>query len=83
MDKASILIEVGKLVDAWCDRRCLISLRYILKGYPISGALTDGWAELLDSLKDVRSFAHEDHSEAEKEMIDKLVGELSRVVYRT
>lgn len=50
MESDLIAGEVRMLVEAWCDRRCLISLRHVLKGYPVSDTLTDGWADLLDAL---------------------------------
>ena len=49
--------KIQKLVEAWCDRRCLIALRQILPGYPLTSPLTDGWGELLIALKNVSAFA--------------------------
>ena len=53
----NILESVKNLVNVWCDRRCLTTLRFILQGYPLSSPLIDGWADLLKALEDVRAFA--------------------------
>ena len=53
------------LVEGWCDRRCLRALRAILRGYPLTSPSTDGWAELLTALQDVRSFAGSELTDAE------------------
>src|SRR5262249_41693960 len=54
------------LVAGWCDRRCLKALRAILAGYPLTSPLTDGWGDLLRALQDVRAFAGDDLTEAER-----------------
>jgi hypothetical protein len=78
----NILESVKILVDAWCDRRCLLALRFILQGYPLSSPLTDGWAELLKALEDVRAFAKGKITEEETQVVHQLIGAISRIVYR-
>jgi hypothetical protein len=78
----NILESVKVLVDVWCDRRCLSALRFILHGYPLSSPLTDGWAELLKALEDVRVFAKGEITEEETQTINQLIGSISRIVYR-
>ena len=77
-----ILESVKTLVDAWCDRRCWSALRFILQGYPLSSPLTDGWAELLKALEDVRAFAKGEITEEEKQTVNQLIGSISRIIYR-
>ena len=78
----NILESVKALVDAWCERRCLRALRFILQGYPMSSPLTDGWAELLKALEDVRAFAQGGITEEENRAVNRLIGSISRIVYR-
>ena len=78
----NLLESVKALVDAWCDKRCLPALRFILQGYPLSSPLTDGWAELLKALEDVRVFAKDAITEEETETLNKLIGSISGIVDR-
>jgi hypothetical protein len=70
------------LVEAWCDRRALIALRCVLRGYPVTSPLTDGWAELMIALKDVRAFAREEITPEELTTIDECVRAVEQVMYR-
>lgn len=71
-----------QLVEAWCDRRCYIALRYILSGYPIPSPLTDSWAALLDALQNVRAFAGEEITEEEKLKVNELIALITSLVFR-
>jgi hypothetical protein len=84
MERSSenILESVRVLVDGWCDRRCLSALRFILRGFPLSSPLNDGWAELLESLEDVRAFAKGEITEEENRTVNQLIGSISRIAYR-
>jgi hypothetical protein len=44
-------ITIQCLVDAWCDRRALRPLAYVLPAWTNNNGLTDGWQQLHDSLK--------------------------------
>jgi hypothetical protein len=44
---------------------CGRSRQYLLRGYPLTSPSTDGWAELLTALQDVRSFAGSELTDAE------------------
>ena len=79
---AELFRTLQSLVDAWCDRRCLSALRYVLKGYPLTSPMTDGWAELLTALQDVRAFARTELTEQERIMVDDCIRAVDRVVYR-
>ncbi len=76
-----ILTRVRELIEGWCDRRCLIALRLVLHGYPLHNELTDGWADLLDALQNVRAFARDELTENEKTVIGKIIAEVSKAVY--
>ena len=82
-NEAQLLQAVQTLVDAWCDRRALRALRHILSGYPLASPLTDGWAELMTALKDVRAFARAEVTPEELRMVDECVRAIGRVVQRS
>ena len=77
------LDAVRDLVGAWCDRRCLKALRAVLAGYPLSSPFTDGWGDLLKALQDVRAFAQDELTEAERGTVDECIRMVERRVYRT
>jgi len=43
--------DIRRLVDAWCDRRELAALAYVLPACTSNNGLTDGWTELRDALR--------------------------------
>jgi len=61
------------LVNDWCDRKCLTALRSILPAYPMPSPLTDGWAELLIALQNVRASARNETTPDEKILLDKCI----------
>jgi hypothetical protein len=61
---------MASLIDGWCERRSLSLLRVLLPVYPLASGLTDDWAALAFSLKEIRVR----HSEA------LAPGELDRVI---
>jgi hypothetical protein len=77
-----LLATVQKLVEAWCDRRCLRALRAVLRGYPLTSPLTDGWAELLVALQDVRAFARNETTEEERAVVQDCIRFVDPVVHR-
>lgn len=77
-----LFATIQKLIDAWCDRRCLHALRAILRGYPLISPLTDGWGELLIALQNVRAFARNETTEAERATLEECIRAVDRVVHR-
>lgn len=77
-----LLSSTKNLVDAWCDRRCLIALRFILQGYPLSSPLTDSWFDLLKALENVRAFASDEINTEEKQTVNALITSVNHVIYR-
>jgi hypothetical protein len=73
--------SLRRLVEAWCDRRCLRALRAVLRGYPLTSPLTDGWGELLLALQDVRAFARDELTEAERASVDDCIRTLERALH--
>jgi hypothetical protein len=73
--------EAKRLVDGWCDRRCLRALRHALTGWPMM-PLTDGWAAFMDAMKNVRANARDELTPAELEAVDDLIRIAERAVYR-
>ena len=47
------------LVEAWCERRALRPLRYLLHAYPRPQWLTDDCFQLLEALKDTKGLCHD------------------------
>ncbi len=43
--------DLGLLIEAWCDRRCLHVLADVLPAFTSFNGLTDGWGELAAALK--------------------------------
>lgn len=74
--------SLAALVDSWCERRCMLALKFILQGYPLSSGLTDDWANLLKALEDVRAFARDELTEEEAKTLGELVVFVQRIVYR-
>ena len=70
------------LIDAWCDRRCLRALSYILPAYLAFDGLTNGWADLYVALGNVRLFASEEITEAELAVAVALISGAAKALYR-
>ncbi len=75
--------QVGELVDAWCERRCLNALRFVLQGWPLSNLLTDGWGDLLKALENVRAFAAKELTEQDAQKLADSIVKATKIVYRT
>jgi len=57
------------LIDAWCQRRALRPLRYLLPVYPAMMAHTDQKFQLLEALKDVKGLCHDDLTSEELRLV--------------
>jgi len=77
-----VVRRIERLVDAWCERRCLRALRAVLQSWPLSSGLTDEWAQLLDALEKVRAFARAELTDAELLQLDALIHDVGGFVYR-
>ena len=74
-------LEAKRLVDGWCDRRCLRALRHALAGWPML-PLTDGWAAFMAAMKNVPRGCAQPVTAAELEAVDDLIRIAERAVYR-
>ena len=57
------------LIEAWCDRRCLNALKYVLPAYLSFNGRIDGWSMLCAAVRNARTFAHDELTEVELEVI--------------
>jgi hypothetical protein len=61
---------LDRLVDGWCERRALRPLSIILRAYPMTSPLTDGWYDLRDALRDLRALRDASISQAEAARVE-------------
>jgi hypothetical protein len=74
--------ELGKLIDAWCERRELRLLRTILPVYPRVSGLTDEWGDLVSALKTIRAQHKGLLVNGETDRVVELLHIAESVVYR-
>jgi len=65
MDTAKYNKNLEYLIDKWCDRKELNSLRCILNGKASLNGLSDGWERMLTELKSIR-FQYRDKLEGDE-----------------
>ena len=82
MNNEQLFQTIRALIEAWCDRRALNALRCILNGDPLSNHLTDGWADLMTALQNVRAFARQEITPEELAAVDECVRATEKAVYR-
>ena len=64
------------LIDAWCERRALRPLRFLLRAYPGALAHTDQFGDLLDALRDVKGLCRNELSQEELGHVISSINEL-------
>lgn len=69
-----------RLIDAWCDRRDLAHLALLLPAFTSNNGLTDGWADLMEALRDLRATRR--LPAAEQAEVERLLPLVERAVYR-
>jgi hypothetical protein len=82
-DNAHLFNTIQTLVEDWCDRRCLKALGWILRGYPLTSPLGDGWGDLLVALQNVRAFAQTELTDADRAVVDECISAVDSAVHRT
>lgn len=82
-DNQQLFRSIQKLVEAWCDRRCLRALKNILPRYPLVSPLGDGWGELLIALQNVRAFARDELTAEEFKELEDCTRAVDAAVHRT
>lgn len=74
--------ELGKLVDAWCERRQLRLLRAILQVYPRVSGLTDEWSDMAVALKTIRIQHHSLLASGELDRVVELLHFAEGIAFR-
>ena len=64
--RADALPYIERLIDAWCERRAIGPLRWILSGAYPGLYHTDRWLTVLDALKTIKGLCHEQLTPGEK-----------------
>jgi hypothetical protein len=82
METDEVYGNIDRLINDWCDRKNIIALKHILSGWPLVSGLTDEWARLLDSLEGVRDYASQTLTSEEKVIVDDLIKDIKKKVYR-
>jgi len=76
----TLLKRVDSLCNAWCERRCLGALRYLLPAWPLTSPLTDGWGELGIALQNIRAFARNELTPQELSELEQLIRDVDHIV---
>ena len=71
--------EISNLVDAWCQRRALRPLRYLLPHWPHNG-MTDGIYELKTALENARAFGRDEILPEEARMLDNVISQIDHAL---
>ncbi len=79
---ADLFTLLDRLVDGWCERRALRPLSIILRAYPMTSPLTDGWYDLRDALRDLRSLRDASISEAEAARVEDALRAVEQALRR-
>jgi hypothetical protein len=74
--------ELGKLIDAWCERREFRLLKTILLAYPRVSGLTDEWSDLATALKTIRAQHAKLLTHGELDRVIGLLHIAEAIVYR-
>lgn len=69
MSDFDLFKTLNGLIDAWCERRALRPLHYLLRAYPAVIAHTDQKFELLDALRDVKGLCRDDLTAEERRLV--------------
>lgn len=73
---------IKPLVDSWCDRRCYLALRHILRGWPMPSYLNDSIGEYLNALKNVRTFAKDEIGAEDLSIVEDRIREAEKALNR-
>jgi hypothetical protein len=70
-DTARLFGILDDLIDRWCERRALQPLALILAGYPPAPELTDGWATLYATVRNLKGLAPDALSDEERTAVSE------------
>ena len=69
----AIFTKLERLIDEWCERRCLKPLFYILRDYPLCSELVHGWVVLLESLLDIKNCCNHELTLQERTLLLEII----------
>ena len=67
------LPKLNRLIDVWCERRCLKPLCYILRDYPPCIELMEEWKNILESLQEIKSICRHELAVEERKILLELI----------
>ncbi len=68
-----IFPKLDKLIDSWCERRCLKPLCFILREYPLFSDFGDGWGILLEALLEIKTLCGNELTPEERRMLGEVI----------
>lgn len=71
-----VLPKLNRLIDVWCERRCLKPLCYILRDYPLYMELNEEWKSILESLQEIKSICCHELAVEERKILSELIATL-------
>jgi len=77
--RADALPYIERLIDAWCERRAIGPLRWILSSAYPGLYHTDQWLTVLDALKTIKGLCHEQLTPEEKDWLRAELGILQEI----
>jgi hypothetical protein len=69
------------LIEAWCDRRCLNALKHVLPAYLSFNGGIEGWSMLWSAVRNARTFAHDELTDGDLEVICGIVRTAKEIIY--
>jgi hypothetical protein len=68
-----VLPKLNRLIDVWCERRCLKPLCYILQEYPLYMELIEEWESMLALLKEIKGVCCHELAVEERKILSELI----------
>ncbi|MFI0348765.1 MAG: hypothetical protein ACH346_08440 [Chthoniobacterales bacterium] len=72
-DARKLFIKIDKLIDVWCERRCLKPLAYLLPCYSLCEELKEQWQELLEALEEIKNMHSHELTADERKIVKELI----------
>ena len=79
-DSSELFSDLNTLIDAWCERRALNPLRYILAAYPLAIGTSDDWHELYNALTSIRANCRDELEGDEMPKLNQAVVAVQRML---
>ncbi len=75
------LPKLNRLIDIWCERRCLKPLCYILRDYPLYMEANEEWKSILESLEEIKVICCHELAVEEREILSDLISTLQEAFH--